>query len=476
MNIDKRYLKGVLNADGSPFAILPDEHINGLNMRIGLPSSATSSEDEWEAVGSTIYIPNNLPAGTNIGLGGCWDEQLNRIIWANWNSLGSHGVYVYDIDANIVYTALLSTNVTGGLNFNKYSCIHSCFAVNHNFYWVDSTINEPRRFNVDAGIKLYQGGYVTTFAPYQNPIAQSVISWIRRPPGLPPIQVKSVDSGFANNFTQYEAFEFMYRYQYRDYEYSTLGPYSTLAPYNDNLDTTTNRIDVTIPFGEHIEQDVLQVDLVVRFLNTNKYDIIKSWNRNVAAEAAQIAAHNAGTTALTYVFYNNFKGITLDDAYGAKPFDSVPIKAETCAEARDRSFLANYTIGYNTPAAGTSLAATPVVTGGSATGGIDTAALAATITGVTIGGTPVSYVTGTPLPVGPFQLGTYITTQVGLSKIVVISVTGSCTTVRVRYGTDGITFTNVDQPFTGAGDYTFSGIPINSNNGTIVTWICVAID
>lgn len=476
MNIDKRYLKGVLNADGSPFAILPDEHINGLNLRIGLPSSATSFEDEWEAVGSTVYIPNNLPAGTNIGLGGCWDEQRNRIIWSNWNSMGSHGIYVYDIDANTVYTALLSANVTGGLNLNKYSCTHSCFAVNNNFYWVDSTTNEPRRFNVDAGIKLYQGGYVTPFAPYQNPIAQSVISWIRRPPGLPPTQIKNVDGSFVNNFIQYEALEFAYRYQFRDYEYSVLGPYSKLAPYNDNLDTTTNRIDVTIPFGEHIEQDVLQVDLVARFLNINKYDVIKSWNKKVTAEAAQIASHNAGVTALSFAFYNNFKGITLDDAYAAKPFDSVAIKAETCAEARDRSFLANYTIGYDTPSTVSSLQASPVITGGSATGLINTPALAGTITAVSIGGAPVSYVAGATFPVGPFQLGTYSTTQVGPAKTVVISVTGSCTTVRVRYGTDGVSFTNVDQAFIGPGDYTFPAIPINANDGTFATWICVVID
>lgn len=475
-----------MNADGTDFAILPDQHINAVNMRRGSAPSAQSSTDDWESIGSTTLVPNSgLPGGINIGLGGTWDETNNRLIWVNWNSFGASGIFCFDLDTRIVYRVLAASSVTGAMRLSKYSCIHSCFAVNNNFYWVDGTTNEPRRINVDAGIKTYLPSYVTPFAPYSTPIAQSVIAWIRRPPGLPPTYIKSADGAYVNNFIRYESFEFMYRYQYRDYEFSTLSSYSPLAPYNDNNDNATNLITIAIPFGEQVEQDVLQVDLVALYLNTNSYRIIKSWNKNVAAQAAEIAAHNAGTTPLTYAFYSDQTSNALDAAYSVKPYDSVPIYAETCGTAKNRTFLSNYTAGYDTPTV-TSLQATVTTSGGGGGGGggdsamgdigIDTTVgidSGGSITGVTIGGAPVAYISGGTLPMTSIGLGNYLTTNLSLQDVVV-SITGpgggvgTTTDVIVSYGPGDGTFTDITQSYTGDGDYTFSAVPIASAGA--ITW------
>lgn len=465
-----RYLKGVLNADGSFFKILPDEHINSVNMRIGSAPSANSSTDDWESIGSTISIATPLGAGQNYGIGGCWDETANRLILCIWNVNGFNRILCWDLDATVMYEVLLDADVTGGLGWDKNQLIHSCFVINGCFYWTDNVM--PRRIDIDAGIKTYQPGYVTTKAPYTQPLAQSVIAWIRRPPGLPLVQNKVTQTSpvVVNNFIRYEAIQFMARYKFRNFELSTLSAHSTTANYNAD-DDTFNRIDVSLSLLEHIEQDVIQVDFVAFYFNTNKAFIIRSWMTSVAADAAAIAAHNAGTAALSYPFYNNLLGTALDDAYVVKPFDSVPITAGTVTTAKNRTFQGKVKQGYNTPTTVSSLVATPVVTGGTANGEI-LVEDAVTIIAVKIGGSDVVYISGVPLPIVNLGLGFYATTSVGTSETVVVSITGpgggGSNHVILQYGPGDNTFTAVSQLYTGSGDYTFTGIPIAASPN--ITW------
>lgn len=344
----KRFFDGGLNGD-SFLTVKESEFVNGQNIRFG--SSDKGADDRIESIGGTTLVWNN-PVGSppnNLMIGSCEDEARSRVLFFNWNAGGQHGIYCLDKSAGLVYTVLLSADVTGGLNFSKESYIHSCFFINNNLYWVDGTNNQPRRLNTEAGIKAYQPSYNTSVVAYTLPVSQSVISWIRRQPGLPPTQVKLVDSGFNGNFVEFGAFKFCYRYQYRDYELSTLSAYSNLANYNDNNDIISNYIAVKIPFGEQVDQDVLEVDLVVISLPDNTYFAIKSWNKNNAADAAAIAAHNSGSTQLNYSFYNNISGITLDSAYSVKPYDVVPLFSQTTELAKDRTFLAGNTLGYTAP-------------------------------------------------------------------------------------------------------------------------------
>lgn len=460
-----------LDADSADYAIEKGRWVNMRNMRTGSADSLLSNTSDLEAIGSTVPLLIQLPAGDNIELGSCYDEAGDRVLRLNWNSNRDHGIYaLYPDDTS--YIVLLSADVTGGLGFSKYSPIHSCFVLNGNLYWVDSTNQQPRRLSIDAGIKAYQPGFVTTFAPYSLPVAQSVISWIRRPPGLCLSAVKSVDSSYTNNFIRYGSFLFARRYQYRDYELSTLSAYSKLVPYNDNDDNATNRADVTFPLAEPFEQDILQIDLVAIYLDEGVARIVRSWNRTNAADAAAIAAHNAGTTPLTYAFFADQTGTVLASTYVDKLFDSVPIFSETTERGRNRTFMGDYTIGYDA-ATTTSLAAATVAPGGTALGLVATNVN--TLVNITIDGDQVIFVLGAPFPVGPLQPSEYSTPHVGGGELFVVTVAGVCTTVRVRYGTDGSSFTNVDQPYVADGDYIFPAIPIAPNDGTFATWIVSTI-
>lgn len=655
----------MLDGDSADFRVQQNAYINMQDFRFG-PTSDKGFAEQLEAVGSTMLIVNGaLPIGITYCIGRADDFPNRREICFLWNANGNHGIFCYDYVLNTINTVLLSSEVTGGLNFDKYHLIHSARVENGCVYWTDN-FNEPRRIDINAGIKMNQGltppvvatvptglttvpftavqaaqglgifqitytppstypygagvfaqvirvgsggnqspsttiqipldwsiynpampnylsilangfiNYFTTIVPkptsdwsvsivgvtiivfinggwnmgtgdsafapvtafglqlyteaviystdpyiYTVPVAQSVIAWIRRPPGLPPVQVKVMENPLpTTNFIKDEAFEFSYRYQYRGFEFSTLSALSKLAGFNEqdppanttslnianipivtngylatnfiltpssgplprygpgvlakitragtaginapaidipiHLDWTNypvirsykrvvveglyayfsnlpgngqfsglttgnspqntyqggkwyvsyrdgvnptlniletwdwglgdtqfppttsvtltlytatlppskqfNRIDVALPTGEKIEQDVAQVDLVANYLVGGAYFIIRSWKKSLIADASAIIAHNLGTVALSYSFYNNQSALVVDSAYAVKPFDSVPLLCQSIEIAKNRGFLANYKIGYNSSSLTTSLIATPVST------------------------------------------------------------------------------------------------------------------
>lgn len=348
MLVEKRNFQGGMNSDLSP-RLLPDtDCLNIMNGRMGVTKYGRAGR--LENIPGTTQVSQQVypPYGTHQTIGSCPDLENMRLLFFNYNTFSDHGIYCYEPLNNTIYAVLYDSQVIGGLGFSRNSLIHSCRVQNGNLYWCDSTNNEPRRININAGIEMNHNGTFPNVTRYEYPMTQSVIRWIRRQPGFPLSVAKDNDPSFANNFIKNEAFLMQWRYIYRDYETSTLSSFSGLMNFNLASDDD-NFIAITAPLEEQIDQDVLQVDYVVKYLNGNKSFITKSWNKNIAADLAEINAHNAGATALTFNFYNDIIGIALDDAYSVKPFDSLPVYAQTIEMARFRAFMGNYTIGYDTP-------------------------------------------------------------------------------------------------------------------------------
>ncbi len=345
---------GGLNSDDADFSLGVNQWLNAENVRVGTTDSGVINT--VESIGSTVQLSEGLPSQTFTCIGVAEDTENSRFIYFLYNTTGHwHRIMCYDINAGQVYTVLLSSQVTGGLSFNKNNLIHSARVVNRLLYWTDG-LNRQRKINIDSGIKLNNPNYVTSADAYSVPLSQDVISLIKRPPMLPLSINKVTDGTVLNNFIENNAFQFSARYYYKDGETSVLSTYSKLANYNKEADTY-NAVDVTFSFSEHIDQDVQRVNLIVRFGNTNNFFVIKSWNKDNSTDNSEINAHNNGVTALTYRFYNDILGEPIDPAYALKPFDSVPITSDTLEVAKDRLYLANNVSGYDTPTS-TSLAAT----------------------------------------------------------------------------------------------------------------------
>jgi hypothetical protein len=344
----KKFFDNGIDADSAEHLVPPNSFISGQNVRIGGSTDLGGVGYIESILENTEKFHTVASTGTNTTIGFAADDENGWIAKFNHNDAGWHGIFLYVIESDTWYTMLLDQDVTDGLNFEVNELIHSARIENGCLYWVNGLINEPRRIDIRAAVNLYTPGTFSGVDAYTSPIAQSVIRWIRRQPGLPLSGTKSEASAYINNFIKDDGFWFSYRYIYRNYEVSTLSAWSLLFNYNQ-ADETYNYINLEVPFEETIEQDVLQVDLVVKYASSGKSFIVKSWNREVAADEADIDAHNAGSTELYYDFANDITGIALDDAYAVKPYDSLPIYAQTIEIARNRAFMLNYTLGYDTP-------------------------------------------------------------------------------------------------------------------------------
>lgn len=336
-----------MDADSADFAVGPNSLVNSQNIRFGTTDFPAGGVGYWEPVGSTVLISSPSPSAQPFCIGGVWDEAGNRIIHFGWNSNGFHTINVYDITTGNSYVALYNSQVTGGMNFSKNALIHNCRVVNGICYFTDN-VNPQRRFNIDAAVNMNYPGTYPGVTAYTSPVTEFVINLIRNPPDFPIIPQKQFDGSVVTNFTQNEAFLFAYRIIYRDFEVSKLSPFSRLINYN-YVSENWNSISLTIQFDQVFDQDVLRIEIAALYLNSNKAFIVKTWDKNIQADAAEIAAHNAGITQLSYIFFNYSVGNLLDDAYTAAPFDVVPVLSKTLEIARDRLHLANNLMGYDTP-------------------------------------------------------------------------------------------------------------------------------
>lgn len=352
--IERKYFadkeNGGLNADDAAFSVLPNQVVNMQNARFG--STDKGVINTIESIGSTKLLSAPQVSVSLMYHGGCEDIENSRIVYCLRDIYSSqHRIMCYDYRNDIIYTVLTNSQVTGGLNFQKDNFIHSCRINNGVFYFTDY-YNEPRKVDIDAGIKLNQPSYVTDTEAYVSPLNQQVITIIRKPPNYPllPTKKNATDVGLTVNTNQIKnySFRFTYFYTYKTGERSTLSMHSSVVPYNYS-DETYNVIQLQVPFSEAIDQDVQSITLAVIYLPDEIAFEIKTWDKSSTTDLAEIEAHNSLTTQLTFYFTNSDVGAAIDSTTLVKPFDSVPLKSKTLEKATQRIFLGNNLMGYNTP-------------------------------------------------------------------------------------------------------------------------------
>lgn len=331
----KLFTEGI-NNDDSLRLLGEKEYLNLINGRIGY----SNKNFRIENVKGTTLISNTLPSGTNKTIGTAKDEARNRMIYFNHNSNGNHGIYCKV--GTTIYTVLLNSQVTGGLNFSLLNRINrNAKVVSDLLIWTDGEI---RCINIEAGIKLNHPSYVTTRDAYVSPL--SSITLIKKPPIYMLVAAKVSDFGQDNNYIKDHSFKFTYRYIYKDYFISALAAFSQLIPPVADGETN-NAVDISLPFSEKIDQDVRAIEICARFGNTGKTFIVKRFD--YVTDASAISDHNNETIALKFRFYNDRNYIALDDVTANQSFDNVPLQCKTLEIARNRLFGANLLSGYDTP-------------------------------------------------------------------------------------------------------------------------------
>lgn len=357
-----------LNGDDADFALPTNQVVNGENVRWG---STDKGATGWvESVANTRLLSEVQPSVTFITIGSVADTAKNRIYYFLYNQYTpDHKIMCWDDNLNIFYTVLLSTQVTGGLNFNRSYPIHSAKVEGDLLYWTDGNVSQ-KRINVEAAIRLNQPSYDGGVAAYVAPIAQSVITLIRRTTFLAPTATLSYDAT-KQNFIKLFAGQFAVRLITYNGEVSVCSLPSKMVNYRvevanpsgvltDNLNVITVELSNPLLTGDYIEQDIRKVQFLVRYDNNPNYFIINEWDKDNVSELAEINSYNSGG-ALSYVFLNDKIGNAISTEESVRSSDRVPVTSEGLEINGRRLFLANNVIGYDTPSTTslTAVASTP---------------------------------------------------------------------------------------------------------------------
>lgn len=345
INFKKNFTEGI-NCDDSIKSLSPGQYLNMENCRVS--ASGLTTDFEINNIPSTRLLYDPSLGYVNRTIGHAVDLSRLRLIWLNYNSRSADGIYAYDLQADTVYTVLLSSQTEEGLNFTLSNRVdRNVRVIGDLLTWTDDN-NEPQCINIEAGIKLNHPAYVTDTDPYATPIPYTTLTLIKRPPVYALQVSRLTDSGFSGNYTQNNAYFFLYRYIYKNYNTSALSTHSQLIPYNA-VDETYNAINIKLTFNELIDDYVQQVDICVKYGFYGKTFVIKSYNKDNYYDAIAIQDHNLSVTQLGFTFYDNVTGIALDDTEASTSQHLVALRAKTLEIARNRLFLGNVLKGYDTP-------------------------------------------------------------------------------------------------------------------------------
>ena len=352
MQIDKKYFvsnDSLLDSDSADFSVSQNAWVNMENFRTGTPDIGGVTGAVESILGTELISSQEEEY---IAIGSCPDDENQRFFTFYYSPIGNHKIDCCYSNTNTIYTVLKSEDVVGGLNFTKEP-IHSSAIISNLLSWVDGYNNEPRKINVDSGIKAYDSNFETDAHPYSLPINFSEITLIKPTAPYSPNIQKKVDQSFVNNFIANQSFQFGYRFVYYDGEIAVIGGYSNASKLNYQTEKY-NYISITMDSNQVIPDSVRLVQLIVRVqdgtVTGGDYaTIIKTWNKEISSELAEINNQNAATSQLSFNFYNNITGEVIPTSDVLRPFDNVPIYSQTMEVAKYRQFLANNTEGYDTP-------------------------------------------------------------------------------------------------------------------------------
>ena len=157
----KKIFTAGANQDDSLHLLEDAQYLRLMNGRVGVTQYGRNAR--VENVPGTTLISQAVypPYGTNICIGSCIDTEGQRMLWFICNTFGDHGIYCFDFVDNQVYAVIYDSQVQEGLNFNKnYRIDKNCRVINGILYWSDN-YNEPKKINIDKGIKTNHASYQT---------------------------------------------------------------------------------------------------------------------------------------------------------------------------------------------------------------------------------------------------------------------------------------------------------------------------
>ena len=388
MAVEKKIFLGGLDRDSDLRFVKPEDYRDALNAKV------YSSENEGD-----VGVISNMKGAEEIlridGLqyfgsdheviGAIEDPSFDRVIFfVAWTGLGtpppgeSDAIIEYNLAQNICYPII----VDDGLNFNRNYRINDAQIIAHKqdfspegvLYFTDN-YNPPRQINIayekihstlpgvsvevvqSVGEKFKYKNLSTGFEydgvspTLQGPLDSSFderINAARIAPLVRPSVNFSTDTNVSTNYLRGKMFKFIYRYQFKDKQYSAWSPASEVIGTEKLTPTLGGAISsvsddnvITVEFSID-SSDVESVEIGVRDVtNSDSYglaDTLSYYNQDgFFYNGTQIESNflvNTGSfpqvgSTITYNFLNNETYPAVDLKESTKLFNSIPIKAKT---------------------------------------------------------------------------------------------------------------------------------------------------
>jgi hypothetical protein len=291
------------NTDSEVRFMDPGDYRNLINGRIG--KSKASNVGAIESIPGTEPQVIPMPStGENKIIGGVYDFEKSRQFIFVYNSLGRHSIFqVKDGLATLVMESSL-------FNFKAGYKLINIDVVEDEIYWTDNE-NEPYVVNINDALNyLYTG-------------QESEVKVMKRGP-VYPIYVEhksATDFININNYVQ-----FAYRYLYRNNKNSVLSPHSSFI-------STTNRVVAYIVSAEQIPPDVEKIQVFSRVGQESNWRFYDEFEPS-------------GTQ---FEYTDSLQGFTLTNDESSKPYNYVPVVAQTQEVVKNRLVYANYRIDRELP-------------------------------------------------------------------------------------------------------------------------------
>lgn len=280
-----------------------------------------------EVVPGNIELVNSfLPGtGTNVAIGRYYDPIKKRIFFFNYNSAGTHGIYILNTLTGVFQRLILiGFNTVGDpLGFTptviyNVDIIYGESEQGDILYYIDTQLR-PTKINIDRALAGAYGG-----------IQRSFIDVAKEPADIPPYVVYEDDATVTVNDLRKKLFKFKVRWVFDDQDKSVTSTQSELPLPYDALNTVTDadptkncRIAIVYQTGAF---NVKKVEILAALSLGNVFS-----DYFLIASIDKAAENIPNNDIRTFLFYNN-KGYTdINVIESIQLFDYVPQTAQAQA-------------------------------------------------------------------------------------------------------------------------------------------------
>jgi hypothetical protein len=350
MELSKTFIAGKMNKDLDERLVPDGEFIDALNVTIDT-SSGSNIGSVTNSLGNTL-VTNIQELIEDIGLvyegsnaktiGAVTYEADNLIYWLvasdNFDAIFEYSE-LFQFTSIVLLCSKSTPTTPSILNFNKnfpvtgINYIPASRGEGPFIYWTDG-LNPPRRINVARS-----KGYIVN-----DPKISEDINVILRPPlYAPKIDLSFVSTDISNNI-QDKFIYFSYRFKYKDNQYSSLSPFSSVAFHasgfaydyntgdNKGMLNKYNKVDVTFDTGNEFVEEIQ-----VLYFDTYKLNvyIVDNYNKSELG-ISNNSRYQIPPFSASKIY------TPLESSEVTRLFDNVPLSAKAQEIIGNRLVYGNY--------------------------------------------------------------------------------------------------------------------------------------